>query len=191
MSRIQKWARNVKEPPKTICIAKIAYFIIAWTPWPVDLPTAKATETTHEKSLVSRISLGVLIGRIFFNLRNKGSKMEKINKGNHSLTTFIGVSVAEWLAIRRHRIQSPPSSLTDSWISRFSQSSNPSSHLQIANWFKKYWAHSSDGKETPCIELTGLMRAIWTVIGLQYPASRYSLYFSGEQEKRRIAGSCG
>ena len=47
--------------------------------------------------------------------------MEKINKGNHSLTTFfIGVSVTEWLAIRRHLVQDPPSSLTDSWIcSRF------------------------------------------------------------------------
>ena len=59
---------NVEEPPKTICIVKIAYFIIAWIPWVGDLPTAKATEITHEKSLASRISLGVLIGRknLFF-----------------------------------------------------------------------------------------------------------------------------
>ena len=58
----------LKEPPKTICIVKIAYFIIAWIPWAGDLPTAKATETTHEKSLASGISLHVLIGRknIFF-----------------------------------------------------------------------------------------------------------------------------
>ena len=47
--------------------------------------------------------------------------MEKINKGNHSLTTFfMGVSVTESLAIRRHLVQDPPSSLTDNWIcSRF------------------------------------------------------------------------
>ena len=41
---------------------KITYFIIAWIPWAGDLPTAKVTKTTHEKSLASGISLGVLIG---------------------------------------------------------------------------------------------------------------------------------
>ena len=40
-------------------------------------------------------------------VKSKGSKTKERNKGNHSLTTslYIGVIVAEWLAIRYSRVQ--------------------------------------------------------------------------------------